>query len=748
MPSDDRFAYAAESTSPGQLGVADLLRLLRRKKLLIFVTVGLSLAATIFWLRSVTPVYSATATIAPYVNSRTQSEEFSIKTLVQLLQSKPLAIRVIERLELEKDPAFAPAASGNQQRAKNGQVDPPPRQRSVSKSEAASRRKAAELLTAKRRDAIADKLLKQIRVEQVGGSRLIAIRAVASDPMKAVELANAFADTYVQDELAERHAARKRTIARLTGRVEELRKHLLKADRAVAAYERQRNLPGVASDAAAADMNRIAGQIAAQLAEARASRAEVEVRFRGSGAGAGSAAEPGTSAVLTDLRRQETELRRRLAQLSINFGAGHPEVAAATAQLDDVQSRIAEEAARNKRELRDAVAGQRAREGQLASELGAMQARSMRQISDSVGLMDLAREAETTRLLYVSELARLKELTAQTTDVGSDAGIISRATVSSEPAFPRPKRILAVSTIGSCLLAFLLAYVSNSVDQRIRTAGQVRRLLGLRTLAMLPTVWRHDGRAPYKEVLDSPCSTFAEAVRSLYLELAAPPAAHPPQTIVVTSALPREGKTTIAMSLAAAAASVGRRAVAVDLDLRRPGLLRALNLPENPPGVLEYLAHEASVDDLLVWDEQQADLAWICTDPSPNPGAALSSPKLRALLDELRQGFEVIVLNAPPILPVRDAKTLAEMADATLFILPWGTSPDAPLAAVQSLTSNLVGVVINRVNYQKHARQAYGDAIQHYGKYSMYYRFDSHSDEVKKKPKRRTSEKSLQDAAE
>lgn len=708
-----------------RIGIAEILRVLRRRRLFILLVIGLSVALAMLWLKSTTPLFTATAVLK--VDTVTneldpnpvdpaaiqQQEELKISTVLELLKSRDLALKVISKLRLDENPNFyEPEAAEDQQGLLSSALGWLVEREERDLGDEFDADDLAEIAEDQRQVAVVEYLLDRVSVERVDRSRLIEISATVDDPVLAVRIANSFATIYIAHQQATQRKNNKAAIKDLRDRLAELQVRLRNAESAVASYERDRDLPAGGNQVtAAADMSRLGSQ----LADIRAERAAAETRYRG----LSSAAPIGTSPLLTSLRAREAELRTKIAQLSAHYGEGHPDVIAATAELADVSGRVAHEAGQVSKDLQNAIAVQAARENQLAGALGSVRARAFRQGSDAVGLMALERDAETTRTLYLSLLSQLKQREANSRSDKADASIASQAMFPNQPSYPLPGQVIGVSLAGSSLVAFLLAFVMQMADQRVRTAHEIETLFGYKTLAMLPIVVRPEGGSPHREMLDRPDSLFAETVRGLYLELKA---IHAPQVLVVTSALPGEGKTTIALSLAAAAASAGARAVTVELDLRRPGVFNAIGRPSGAASIIDYFDERATLDEIIVTDDRLPGLASICAHQPPRGRAMLlSSPRLAAMLAALRERFDFIVLNAPPILPVRDAKTLAEIADATLFVSPWGAKTDVLHPAFQMLGDKVAGVVINKVDFRKHARQAHGDAIQHYGLYAGYY---------------------------
>ncbi len=304
----------------------------------------------------------------------------------------------------------------------------------------------------------------------------------------------------------------------------------------------------------------------------------------------------------------------------------------------------------------------------------------------------------------------------------SDLSFISRASIPTVPSYPIPQRILLVALLAFLLLGVIAAFVVDTMDTTIRTAAQVKRLLGIPTLAMVPDM-RGDGEAgPVHELVESkPRSRFAEAMRNLLIELESRHG-QGSHVVLVTSPLDGEGKSTIATSLASAASIVGRRAVVVDFDLRRPDIQ-----PAGPKstGVVGYLSGKAGLEDLPVI-QQGSHFATIAVGDTPvDPGSLIASPRLPMMIDTLRRHYDFVILNAPPILPVRDAKTLTDYADSTLLVMRWGyTNPEAARVAMEMFERPIAGAVINMVDYPAHARRRYGDAIHHITNLTAYYDAD------------------------
>lgn len=685
---------------------ADLLRIFRRRKLVILATMLVITAAAAAFAALWPPMYKATSTLVVATNSiesRTGTDipltaaqdESLINNQVQMLANRALAKQVVTDLGLFDDREFNPVA---------GQARP---------------------LTVGQRQAMiesaTDALRKNVTVRRVGRTSVILISAAARSPAKAARIANKFGSAHIRLQLAEKAQSTVSAAALLEPQVAALRQQVIDADKAVADYARKHNIVG-ASDTP--DTVQI-GQVYGALADARSSRYEASARSgSATAAGVDGPRMPAgaSSPLLNDLRRQNAELGKKIAELSVLYGAGYPELANARAQLDDVNTRLAAETARLGRELQAEVAITSSREGRIRGDLESLRSQSFAQRSASVQLMDLQRTADANRQLYAARLTRLKQLSGEAGMAQVPIKFLARAMTPEEPAFPRPKEIVGVALIGSFFLGLVLAYAFELLlETRVQTAAQINRLLGVPTLGMVPDLGTSATPA-HRLLVEQPSSVYAESVRSLYLDLLQRLPVGRSSVVLITSPLPGEGKTTVALSLGAAAAVLWRKTVVVDLDLRRPALFDAAGMTHEHD-LASFLDGKAEFADILAADPDVKNLSIIGVGHAVrDPASMLASPKMKQLMDKLRSNFDMVVINAPPILAVTDAKVLSRMANATLMVVRWGKSRnEAVSAAARVFGAPITGAVINRVDYRRHASAAFGDAVQHHYECSDYH---------------------------
>lgn len=718
---------AQSSARASQFGAGEFLRILRRRKYLIAATVAVVLSLTLLSLSWTTPIYSTSTVLmvepknpvepsaaAAAAVPTAPDEELRIETKLGLLQSRALARQVAEALDLRDDPEFAPPpkeAPGLAERVLSNFLPPKP----VAIVPRTQQEKAAA--ANEEMEAVTDRVLSRMWVERVARSNLIQVSVSSWDPAKAALIANSIVETHINSQREEDRKSRSQEIAQLTGRVTKLREDLRQADRAVAGFRRAHGLFSAQPDG----LNQAQmAQLTGALTQARAQRAQSGSR---AALFAGADGVYATSPLLNDLRNQESQLTKRRAELSTSYGRNHPDVLNTMAQLRDIRARIAEEVVRVGVGLSKEAAVSRAEEGQMSQDIGTLKSRAFNEISATPTLLDLQRDADTSQALYVSLLSRLKDISGKGAQQRPDSRIISRAPVPVAPSYPAPQRTLSIAFLGSLALAFLLAIVLEAKDNRLRTGDQVERWLAIPALTMVPEAPPPDGLPLYELIREQPRSTYSEAIRALLVELdeQRPPIGS--HVTLVTSPMGREGKRTIATSLAAAAATMGRPTVVVDLDLRRPGASRQADVSSAPGDIVAYLASRAELDDILSFDEAVAPFATIdVRKAARDPGALIASPRLKLLIGQLRERFELVILLTAPVLPVRDAKVVEKLADSTLLVLRWGdTTLQAARIAIGILGGQVNGAVLNRVDYRKHRNHGSGDAIHLYSGYSRYY---------------------------
>jgi capsular exopolysaccharide synthesis family protein len=391
------------------------------------------------------------------------------------------------------------------------------------------------------------------------------------------------------------------------------------------------------------------------------------------------------------------------------------------AEIRDLRSKIALEVNRIVQGMANDVTTARARETSLRDSIQGLQNSVAKQDEASVQLRELQREAETSRTLYENFLTRFKQTSEQQDIQQSDSRPVAVAKIPIGASYPKTLLILSFAFFASGIVGVLVALIIERLDNGFRSADQIQSIAGVASLGLVPAA---RAGAPIDIPIERPTSAYAESIRAVRTSLRYSNIDTPPRVILVTSSLPKEGKTTFSISLARSIAASGARVLLIDCDLRRPAVNTALGGAETS-NLLELFS-EGKPGPLLTTRDEKSGLDYIPVKTgTPNPQDLLSSQQMRSFLDEMRRQYDYIVLDAPPVLAVSDPLILAHIVDTTIFLVRWERTPRAvSLGALRLLQNNggkLAGIVLSRVNVRKHAQYGYGDSGYYYGHYATYY---------------------------
>jgi polysaccharide biosynthesis transport protein len=738
--------------SGGEVSIRALLTALWRRRWVIVLCQIVVLGLTVAWLTQAPSTYVATSMVV--LNARqpevlrvdpaapglvvTQS---GVETEMEVLQSPALAERVINQLKLLNDPEF------------NTSIAPPPSMVSVvlehldprtwlrkvlrylrpAKAEGSSEGEAAGPQNREVTAAISQ-FLSRLVVDNPGQSYGISVSFESEDATKAADIANAIVDQYLVSQLEAKYEAMRRANLWLSDRLGDLKGQVERSDQAVQGYREKANLVQARGQTISAQQ---LSELNTQLVVARTDLAATESRLRGmrelirSGK-VGSAPEVLQSGYIQNLKQQEADLGRTLADLKTRYGERHPQIINAKAQLRDVQGKIEREVQQVVGSLEAEVSVLRTRVATMDQNLQAAKRSAEEVEREEVSLAELQREADANRAIYQDFLARFKETSNQVDIQQADARIVSRAREPVWPSYPRVSLILGAAILGGLALGFVAVILIEQLDTRLRTAEQIEGAIGEGVIGSVPEVPRFlKGPLPHELLTQQPDSAYSESLHAILASLQVYNQSSSSSVFLVTSALPEDGKTTLVLSLGIVAALAGRRVVVVDADLRRHQLSTLAGMhPE--AGLSEYLKSTASLAEVIY--EHPSGLAVV---PIRRPRISgpewsymekklLSSERMRNLLDVLARQFELVIIDSPPVNVLADASMLAGAAKATLFVVRWGRSTRESLqAAIQQLRragATIGGVILGRVDLRRHRGYGYRDQAYYYGLAHKYYR--------------------------
>ena len=661
------------------------------------------------------------------------TDQSTILNQVQILQSRKLAGRVVDKLHLVEDPEFKPNGWSLLHLINPMTYVAP----SVTDSLSADQRQEYQ------REKVIDSFEDDLSVSQVQLSTSLAIEFSSHDPIKASRIANEIAQAYVEDQMNAKLEATQQATQWISARLGKLAQDARVAEAALQKYKTENHLTDVATQSGTGTISVLDQQIGAattQLMQAQMDRAQAEAtlaRVR-SMVNSGHAAEVSqvvSSPLITQLRQQQATLVQKQAEMSARYGSEHPKMLDLMAEQRDLSTKINEEIQRVVGTAANDVAVASAREAALRSSLKQLEGQSSEQGQARVQERELQANAVSTRALYDSFVDRMKQTEQEQTLQLPDSRIISGATIPEQASFPPMKLVLGASLPLSLLFGLFVCLLLERLDHGFRTASRVEEALALPVLATLPEAMpskslaarsgdRVGDSGAASEVIDRPLSSFAEAIRGLQMGLSLWNVDQVPKIVVVTSALPGEGKTTTALSLARHVAQAGNKVLLIDGDLRRPGVQKTLGAEVTDVDLIDVLQGTSRVEDALTKDARSPLLLLPVTKHVKNAPDLLDSQALKRLLGQLRGVFDFIVIDSAPILPVNDTKILARLADAVVFVVRWETTPrNASADAIKLLRDQrapLAGVVLSRADTKRLHYYSFGYGSYHYA-YSKYY---------------------------
>ncbi len=727
-----------------EFDLREFFRKLWRRKALIFGTIVFLTVAAAIALFLITPRYTAETFLLLQSRGATiiNLEEVlaagldggteTVESEIELISSRRLATKAVERLNLETDPEF------NANLRPEGLLStvlslrkylPEEWLAAITVSDDTEELSPEELRD-QERAAVVDAFLERLDVSRQGLSRVIGIAFTSENPKTAANAVNTLADLYILDQLEAKYEATRRATQWLSEKIAELRQKVEGSEQAV---EKFRVQAGLHQGTGGSLISQEISDLNTQLIIAKTARAEAEARLgqarqliRSSG-GAASAAAVLQSPIIQTLLGQETEVKRKVAELSREYGERHPRLINARAELEDLQSKMAAEVNKIVQGLRNEVGVARARQASLRRSLDQIKGRLAQSNSAEIQLRALERESGADKAMLETFLGRFEETSAQE-DISSqqpDARIISIAAVPSNPSFPKSKLILALVFVASAFVGIFLVFVVEQLDSGFRSGEQIEQMTNVSVLSLVPIVtgFSIKRQAPYDYILERPTSAYGESIRSLYTSLLLSHVDSPPKTIVFTSAQSGEGKTTLVVSLARMLAKSGRNVIIIDTDLRKPSVGRFLKLPATP-GLVELLSGEAKFEDVVCTDEPSGAHVITSGKFATNAADVVNSDQMKRLLEGLSRSYDMVLLDSPPILAVSDARILARLVDRVVFAVRWADTGRATVVSCLrqvSTGAKLAGVALTMVNVKKHAQYGYGDSGYFYGRAKKYY---------------------------
>jgi succinoglycan biosynthesis transport protein ExoP len=658
-------------------------------------------------------------------------DDASVESEIETSKSEKVAMAVINRLHLTDNPEFVGNGTGILQRlfsfARSGKSIEP-----VASNEDLMRRALSVFKN-------------NLRVTRLGRSYIEQISFTSLDGEKAATIANAVADAYIEDQLQAKYDATRRASTWLEQRIGELRQQASDAYKAVQDFKSANSIIIGADGKLASEVE--LDQLGTALAKARADTTQARAKLdriqrvleQRSAKESLNIPDPVvtdalSNPVITKLRQQFLDDQNRESEWSSRYGPDHQAARNLRAEMAALQRAIWDEISRIAESYKSELQIAKSQEESIDKRMLEVFQQSGTKRQSQVRLRELETASNTYRGIYETFLSRFTQSVQQQSFPSTEARLVTLATPPRGPSSPKTGLILALSAIGGIALGMMAAFGREQMNRQVHTRSQIEELLGKSCLAVLPVLKKIKSANRLSPTKDSgafrlinqatPFSSTAEALR--YIKVAID--LHPTDMKIVgmVSALPGEGKTTVAASFAAFLAKSGSKTLLIDGDLRNPSLTRALGYNDEP-GLLNMVAERIDFRDLVISDPKYMfDFLPASTRIKPtNSSDILTSVSMKEMLKIASAEYEYIIVDLPPILPVVDVKASAHLFDGFVLVVEWGaTSTDEIVKAVSAspvVSDRLLGTVLNKADEAVMRRfEGYSDR-----RYSYYTNEDS-----------------------
>ena len=711
-------------------------RVLRKRVASIFaITFVLFVVVLIGTLRQ-TPLYEATVLLEirnEDSNAITLQQLFELdsvsdtylETQYEILRSTSLAQRVIDDLRLDTLDEFNPppmfAWSREKERVPNQEEE---FLSGVMESSDYNSRSYQNALA-----TFSDRL----SIRPVKRSRLVKVGLESADPELAARIVNSLASNYISLSLEARWNATQKATEWLTGELKELKINLERSEEGLHRHARARGLLFLETEVGDGEniVNERLRALQDELIQAEADFYQKEALYRVVETGR-SDALPSVidNALIKDLTVTLANLKRERAQLLATFHPEYPKVREIQGQIGEIERILNEERDRELQrieyEYRAAVGRHEAllrafmRQRELASDM----------VEKSVQYNILKREVETNRELYEGLLQRVKEAGVSAGVTASNIRIVDPAMPPKKPSSPKVLLNLALSLVLGAAIGVGLAFLQEYIDNTLKNPEDVNRYLQLPALASIPSIQSLNGHAAESglakrfqsmipagapaedwharswfriDQLQKPYSSLVEAFSGLRTSVLLSSPDHPPRTILLTSAQPGEGKTSVSCNLGLSLAQMGRKVLLVDFDMRRPSIQKVFGI-EDTEGAVHYMIGEKSWKSLVQTNVGVEGLHVLpCGPIPPNPAELIASDRVRVFLKEASLEYDFVLLDSPPLGNVADARMLAALVDGTVLVIRGGSTPREAVLQVQSYLADagahVLGVVLNKLDF-------------------------------------------------
>ena len=701
---------------------------------------GLTLAVvllTALYVFNMEVIYQATATLLIEAQEEkvvsiqevyglpSQSTQY-FETQNQILQSRELAERVLNTLDLAKHPEFDPAVRKSGSRISLNPLNWIPRDwlPGSASVDGQSSPQHAE-------NALVGNFMGRLKVTPVRNSQLIKISFEAHDAELAAKVPNTLAQTYIESVLEGRLGVTKQAADWIVERLDNLRVNVEKSEQALHQFLERENLVDVQGVDSLA--NKELTDLTSELTSARKTMSEYEELSRRVEGMQGQPIDAYESipAVLKDptvqrAKEQQTQAQLKLSELSKRYGPKHPKMISAVDELNTTKKYLAVQIDNVVKSLAKEYDSARSKVRETERMLNSSREELKQINSKESELRKLQREVEANRQLYDMFLTRYKETNIAGDMKTANARVVDPAVVPTTPYRPNKKVILLIAMVLALFGGTIIAFLIETLDNTIKSSSDVERLLRLPVLSILPKLHlKKDEEGSIMNYVSENSSTkFSENVRTIRTGVLLTGIDDRKKTILVTSSVPSEGKSVVAANLALALGQMGK-VLLIDADMRRPTLGGFFNLAQNDSlGLSNFISETEPLDQCIHFFIKRNIYVMPCGVIPPNPLELLSSKRFQLGLEKIIEAFDYVVLDSPPIIAVSDSVVMSQYVNGIVYVVKADDTAYQlvidGLKRLRQVNAPVVGVVLNQVAPPKKSGR-YG----HYsGDYHHYYGYD------------------------
>ncbi len=557
-------------------------------------------------------------------------------------------------------------------------------------------------------------------------AHVISIAYRDDSPFLAATVSNEIAAVFLDELVGSQRAVLNQTADYLRERVAAVGAELDAVERAANKYQTEEALLRV-QGSSGTELRYI--ELSRELSTAEADLARAAARASQLQSGIDALSEAATSPVITELRTQEAELNRKVAELSTLFGDRHPTMINARAELDDIRASLDRERQRLINQVRTERQVAQTRVDDLKAQLGELEGVLGQNTSAQVELNQFESRSETTRRTYEDLLARFQRATEQQHLLRSPARIVTPARPPSRPDSRQGLLILGFTAMGSLAGGIGLAIAREAARRQFETGDELEAQTGIPVYGVLPLVHQRSIMRSSKD-RELAAVIYAEAVQRIAMRLF-PPSGLPrgrSSIITITSAVPDEGKSLVSVSLASHLARLGASVLLVDADLRKRSVIEYFAERTTAPAadLCDLLTRPSLRLENAVMRDRETGLDILPVRREvENTIRLLGSPAMNEVLVEARRRYDVVIIDTPPVLAVNDQAVVSGLADTLLFVVRAGgtrrRAVTTALREIRSIGLPLKGLILNRVDIAKYSRLAPDEYLSYYQNTGRYY---------------------------